>query len=54
MIWLEMKKYNMILTSDKIHQYEYFTCEEIVPPNWRQIIERAKFTYSPLRKALEK
>ena len=42
------------LSSGKIDKYEYFTCEEILPFNWRQIIERAKFAYSPLWKALEK
>ena len=26
----------------------------MLPSNWRQIVEQAKFTYSPLGKALEK
>ena len=26
----------------------------MLPSNWRQIVEQAKFTYSPLAKALEK
>ena len=30
--------------------YEYLTDKEILPSNRRQIIEQAKFTYSPLRK----
>ena len=37
-------------TSDK---YEYFPGEEI-PSDQRRLIEQAKFTYSPLGKALEK
>ena len=40
--------------SDKIHKYEYLTGEDIVPSNKQQIIEQAKFTYSPLGKAFEK
>ena len=42
------------LSSGKIHKYEYLTGEEILPSNQQQIIEQAKFTYSPLRKAFEK
>ena len=42
------------LSSGKIHKYEYLTCEEILPSNQPQIIEQAKFTYSPLGKAFEK
>ena len=34
--------------------YEYFTGEEILPSNQQQIIEQAKFTYSPLGKSFEK
>ena len=41
------------LSSGKIHKYEYLTGEDILPSNQQQIIERAKFTYSPLRKAFE-
>ena len=41
------------LSSGKIDKYEYLTNEEILPSNQRQIIEKAKFTYSPLRKAFE-
>ena len=33
---------------------ENLTGEEISPSNQKQIIEQAKFTYSPLRKAFEK
>ena len=42
------------LSSGKIHKYEYVTGEDILPSNQEQIIEQAKFTYSPLRKAFEK
>ena len=42
------------LSSDKIDKYEYLTGEEILPSNQQQIIQQAKFTYSPLGKALEK
>ena len=57
MIRLEMKNYNMILIeklpkqvllSSKIDKYEYLTGEEmLLPSNKKQIIEQAKFTYSP-------
>ena len=42
------------LSSEKLDQDEYFTGEEILPSNQQQIIEQAKFTYSPLGKAFEK
>ena len=42
------------LSSDKIDKYEYLTGKEILPSNQQQIIQQAKFTYSPLGKALEK
>ena len=42
------------LSSGKIDNYEYLTGEEILPSNQQQIIEQAKFTYSPLGKAFEK
>ena len=37
------------LSSNKIDKYEY-----LIPSNQKQIIEQAKFTYSPLGKAFEK
>ena len=40
-------------SSGKIDKCEYLTGEEILPSNQRQIIEQAKFTYSPLGKAFE-
>ena len=42
------------LSSGKIDKYEYLTGEEILPSTQQQIIEQAKFTYSPLGKAFEK
>ena len=59
MIRLEMKNYNMILiekhlSSGKIHKHEYLTGEDILPSNQQQIIEQAKFTYSPQGKTFEK
>ena len=42
------------LSSGKINKWEYFTGEEILPSNQKQIIEGAKFVYSRLGKAFEK
>ena len=42
------------LSSGKINKYEYLTGEDILPSNQQQIIEQAKFTYSPLGNAFEK
>ena len=42
------------LSSGKINKYEYLTGEEMLPSNQQQIIEKAKFTYSPLGKPFEK
>ena len=42
------------LSSGKLHKYEYFTGEVILPSDQQKIIEQAKFTYSPLGKAFEK
>ena len=42
------------LSSGKIDKYEYLTGEEILPSNQQQIIQQAKFTYSPLGKAFKK
>ena len=42
------------LSSGKFDKYEYLTGEEILPSNKQQIIEQAKFTYSPLGKTFEK
>ena len=41
------------LSSRKIDKYEYFTGEEILSSNQRQIIELATFTYAPLGKVCE-
>ena len=53
MILIEAAKISALL-SGKIDKYEYLTGEEILPSNQQQIIEEAKFTYSPLGKAFEK
>ena len=42
------------LSPGKIDKYEYLTGIEILLSNQQQIIEQAKFTYSPLGKAFEK
>ena len=43
-----------VLSSGKLDKYEHLTGEEIVPSNQQQIIQQAKFNYSPLGKAIEK
>ena len=42
------------MSSNKFNKYEYLTGEEILPSNQKQMIQQAKFTYSPLSKAFEK
>ena len=42
------------LPSGKIGKYEYLTGENMLPSNKKQILEQAKFTYSPLGKVFEK
>ena len=42
------------LSSGKTHKYEFLSGEDILPSNQQQIIEQARFTYSPLGKAFEK
>ena len=42
------------LSSRKIRKYEYLTGKDTLPSNQQQIIEQAKFTYSPLWKAFDK
>ena len=42
------------INREALHKYEYLTGEDILPSNQRQIIQQAKFTYSPLGKAFEK
>ena len=42
------------LSSGKLDKYEYLTGEEILPSNQQQIIQQAKFNYSPLGKAPKK
>ena len=42
------------LSSGKFNKYEYLAGEEVLPSNEQQMIEQAKFEYSPLGKAFEK
>ena len=42
------------LSSNKIHKYEYLTGEDMLPSSNKQIIEQARFTYSPLGKGFKK
>ena len=42
------------LSSGKIDKYQYLTGEKILPSKKQQIIEQAKFTYSPLGKTFER
>ena len=42
------------LSSGEIHKYDYLTGENILASNKQQIIEQAKFNYSPLGRAFEK
>ena len=61
MIRLEMKNYNMILIEKQLkyqfyHQVKFLNIsgEDILPSSQQQIIEQARFTYSPSAKAFEK
>ena len=42
------------LSSGKIDKYEYFTGEEILPPDQSRAIKQANFTNSSLGKAFKK
>ena len=42
------------LSSNKIDKYEYLAGEDILPSNKQQIIDQARFTYSPLGKDFNK
>ena len=42
------------LSSKQFNKYEYLVGEEILPSNQNQVIEQAKFTYSPLGKGFRK
>ena len=41
-------------SSGKLFKYEYLTGEGILTSNQQQLIEQARFTYSPLGKAFDK
>ena len=43
-----------VLSSEKLHKYEYLTGEDISLSTQQQIIQQTKFTYSPLGKAFDK
>ena len=43
----------LALSSRNIDKCKYLAGEEILPSNQRQIMEQAKFAYSPLGKAFE-
>ena len=38
----------------KIHKYEYLTHEDILPSTQQQILEQARYTYTPSGKAFDK
>ena len=42
-----------VLSSGKLHKYEYLTAEDTLSSNQQQIIEETEFTYFPLGKAFE-
>ena len=42
------------LSSGKIDKYAYFICENKLPSDQSQIIEQAKFIYSPFGKVFKK
>ena len=42
------------LSSGKFHKYEYLTGEDVLLSNQQQIVEQARFTYSPLGKVFGK
>ena len=42
------------LSSNNFNKYEYLTGKEILSSNQKQMIQQARFAYSPLRKAFEK
>ena len=42
------------LLSGKTDKYEYFTSDEILPPDQRRVIEQGNFTFYQLWKALER
>ena len=50
----KLQKYLSALSSGKIDKYEYFTGEEILPPDQSRVIKQTKFTYSSLGRALGK
>ena len=43
-----------VISSGKNEKYKYFTGEETLSSNQKQIREQAKFTFSPLEKSIRK
>ena len=43
-----------VLSSGKINRHEYSTGEEMLPSIKKKIVEKAKFTYSPLGESFRK
>ena len=54
MVLTEKQQKISALSSGRIDKYECLTGQEILPPDQKRVIEKAKFTYSPLGKAFEK
>ena len=52
-IWFNKEAVKITKYLKKIYKHEYFTGEEILPPDQRRLTEQAKFRYSPLGKTLE-
>ena len=42
------------LSWDKFEKYEYFTDEEILPSNQKQVVQETEFNYLPLETTYEK
>ena len=54
MVLTEKQQKISALSSGRIDKYGCLTGQEILPPDQKRVIEKAKFTYSPLGKAFEK
>ena len=44
----------LALSSGRNDKYEFLTCQAILTPDQRRVIEQVKFSYSPLGKAFQK
>ena len=54
MIFIVKQQKTQISHQVELIKYENLTGNEILTPDQSRMIEEAKFTYSPLRKALDK